>query len=123
MRRRWRDYATVGGNRPVKEFMDALSDEDAEEVTAAMKDVRKHGLGVARHVRGSIYEVRASGMDADYRILFAEEGGHGEILLALVALSKRTQKTPKRFIDLADQRLRDWRERGRQLRRDRQRSP
>ncbi len=58
----------------MKEFIDELADDDAEEVIAAMKDVALHGLRVARHLRGQIYEVRADGPDGSYRILFAEEG-------------------------------------------------
>jgi len=37
MKRRWRDYRTRAGRRPVKEFMAALSDEDAAEVVAAIR--------------------------------------------------------------------------------------
>lgn len=60
---RWRDYRTRGGRRPVKDFIDSLSDEDAAEVAATMADVRRQGLSVARHLRGEIYEVRAEGRD------------------------------------------------------------
>jgi len=58
-RRRWRDYRTAAGRRPVKEFIAELSDTDAAAVAAAMKDVEESGLSVARHLRGEIYEVRA----------------------------------------------------------------
>lgn len=114
--RRWRDYRTPTGRSPVREFIDELSDLDAEEVAAAMKDVRKNGLKAARHLRREIYEVRAEGKDESYRILFAQQGRRGQILLALVPLSKKTQTTPARFIDLAENRLRDWIERGLTLR-------
>ena len=39
VRRRWRDYRTAGGRRPVKEFLDGLTDGDAAAIAAAMKDV------------------------------------------------------------------------------------
>src|SRR5206468_3496922 len=38
---RWRDYRRSAGRRPVKEFIEALSDEDAAEVAAAMAEVRE----------------------------------------------------------------------------------
>jgi hypothetical protein len=38
-RRQWRDYRSPAGRRPVKEFLDGLSDEDAAAVAAAMRDV------------------------------------------------------------------------------------
>lgn len=109
---RWRDYRTATGRRPVKEFLDALSDEDAAEVAAAMAEVRAKGLGVARHLRGDIYEVRAEGKDVALRVLFAQEGKKGRILLALEGFAKKTGKTPQRLIDLAERRLADWRARG-----------
>jgi phage-related protein len=112
-RRRWRDYSTPAGNRPIRDFIRSLSAADAAEVLAAMAEVAELGLVAARHVRGEIYEVRASGQSQTYRILFAPEGRYGQILLSLEAFSKKTQKTPPEKIDLAISRLRDWRARGR----------
>lgn len=108
---RWRDYQTASGRRPVKEFLDGLSLEDRAEVAAAMVDVRAEGLRVARHLRGDIYEIRALGPHTSVRILFAQEGKKGRILLALEGFEKKTQKTPDRVIRLAESRLREWRAR------------
>jgi phage-related protein len=111
-KRRWRDYRTAAGRRPIKEFIDSLSDIDAAAVVAAMRDVRETGLAAARHLRGDIYEVRADGDRQTYRILFAPEGRRSRVLLALEAFSKKTQKTPPEKIRLAERRLVDWRRRG-----------
>jgi phage-related protein len=96
----------------VKEFLDGLAAEDRAEVVAAMADVRMEGLRVARHVRGDIHEVRAQGPHASMRLLFAQEGEKGRILLALEGFEKKTQKTPDRLIRLAEKRLAGWRSRG-----------
>jgi phage-related protein len=80
-------------------------------VVAAMHEVAVEGVAGARHLRGDIYEVRAVGEDGAYRILFATEGRSAQILLALEAFAKKTQKTPPRTIQLAERRLRDWRSR------------
>ncbi|HST15539.1 MAG TPA: type II toxin-antitoxin system RelE/ParE family toxin [Gaiellaceae bacterium] len=112
-KRRWRDYRTAAGRRPVKEFIDELSDADAATVVAAMQDVRNEGLAAARHLRGEIYEVRADGDRQTFRILFAPEGRRSQVLLALEGFSKKTQKTPPEKITLAERRLADWRRRGR----------
>lgn len=109
---RWRDYVTAGGRRPVKDFIDALSDDDVEQVAAAMKDVRQNGPRASRHLRGEISEVRAEGVTDDYRILYASQGRRSQVLLALVAVTKHTQKTPDQDIELAERRLRDWMQRG-----------
>jgi len=47
-RRQWRYYETPAGNKPVKKFIDGLSDADAAEVFAGMRDVANVGLSVAR---------------------------------------------------------------------------
>ncbi|MBI3969967.1 MAG: type II toxin-antitoxin system RelE/ParE family toxin [Chloroflexi bacterium] len=96
----------------MRDFIRSLSAADAAEVLAAMAEIREQGLRTARHVRGDIYEVRAWGEHQTFRILFAPEGRYGQVLLALEGFSKKTQKTPKEVIELAQTRLRDWRARG-----------
>jgi phage-related protein len=111
--RRWRDYRTAAGRRPVKDFLDGLTDTDAAAVVAAMKEVQADGPIAARHLRGEIYEVRADGDRQAFRILFAPEGKSQQVLLALEGISKKTQKTPPEVIRVAERRLADWRRRAR----------
>jgi phage-related protein len=111
-RRRWRHYATASGRRPVKEFLERLSDKDAAAVAAAMDEVRKEGLRSARHLQGQVYEVRAEGIGVTYRVLFAPQGKQSQVLLTLSGFRKKTQKTPSQIIRLAQRRLRDWERRG-----------
>lgn len=94
----------------------SLSSEDRAEVQAAMAEVVQLGMpaDVVRHVRGDIYEVRASGRDNIYRVLFSTEGQYSQILLAVVAFPKKTRQTPQGQIELAERRLADWRNRARQ---------
>lgn len=94
----------------------ALPISDRAVVTAAMADVAKHGKQAARHLRGEIWEVRAEGADVIYRLLFATEGRYSHVLLALVFFVKKTQRTPPGKIELAEQRLADWRSRSPQHR-------
>ncbi len=56
---------------------DRLPVGDRDEILSAMKDVEVNGLAVARHLRGDIYEVRADGRQATYRVLFARETTRG----------------------------------------------
>ena len=109
--RRWRDYQTSSGRRPVRDFLQSLSDEDAAEVIAAMAEVRELGLQAARKIRGDIWEVRADGNHVIHRVLFALEGQWGFILLGLAGFTKKTQRTPPDVIALAERRLADWRSR------------
>lgn len=111
-RRQWRDYRTRAGRRPVKDFLDDLSDDEVAAIVAGMKEVAERGLPAARHLRGEIYEVRADATTRSFRVLFATEGRYSQVLLSLSAFEKRTQKTPPREIELAEDRLGDWRSRG-----------
>lgn len=111
-RRQWRDYRTPSGGRPVKAFIDGLTDDEAAAIVAGMKDVAERGLAAAKHLRGDIYEVRADAATRSFRVLFATEGRYSQIMLSLSAFEKRTQKTPPRELELAESRLRDWRARG-----------
>jgi phage-related protein len=113
VQRRWRDYRTAVGGRPIRDFFAGLSDPDAAAVLAAMAAVRTQGLPAARHLRGDVYEVRADGDRQGFRVLFANEGRSGQVLLALEGFSKKTQKTPPETIRLAERRLADWRRRSR----------
>ena len=94
------------------EFIREVSDLDKAAILAAMTEVRQEGTRAARHLAGDIYEVRADGERVIYRVLFAGEGKQSQVLLALVAFKKKTQKTPPEQIRLAQRRLRDWRARG-----------
>lgn len=110
--RHWRDYRTRAGGRPVKAFIDELTDEEVAAIVAAMKEVAERGLVAAKHLRADIYEVRADAATRTFRVLFSTEGRYSQVLLSLSAFEKRTQKTPPRQLELAEDRLRDWRERG-----------
>jgi phage-related protein len=107
----------------VEEFIDELSDSDAAAVLAGMEEVRDRGLRAARRLDGDIWEVRVDGDRVIYRILFAEEGSRGQVLLALEGFNKKTQKTPPSVIKMAARRLADWRRRGDQKRETRGRRP
>ena len=111
-KRQWRDYHTASGARPIKDFLLALLDEDRAAVLEEMEYVHEHATSVARHVRQGIYEVRATYDTKAYRILFAGEGRFHQVLLALDGFQKKTQQTPKAYLKLAEQRLADWRRRG-----------
>jgi phage-related protein len=115
-RKRWRFYETPSGAKPVQAFLDNLTATEAAEVVAAMKEVAREGLRFARHLRDDIWEVRIEAERKAFRVLFSPEGRSQQVLLALEAFTKKTQKTPTRTIRLAERRLADWRSRGREAR-------
>lgn len=109
---RWRFWENARGDRVIADKIDKLPDEDALSLHAQMIIVRQDGLKAARHLVEDVYEVEAHGIDHSHRLLFSSEGAKGRILLAIVLLEKKTQKTPKNAIELAKRRRDDWRARG-----------
>jgi phage-related protein len=116
--RRWRFYKTAAGRQPVRDLLDGLTQGDAAKVAAAMKEVRDAGRGHpdVNHLQGDIWQVEVDGDRVIYRLLFAEEGRFGQVLLALEIVNKKWQQAKTRHIQLATRRLNEWRERGRQSR-------
>lgn len=114
IKRRWRDYQSANGRRPVKRFLMSLSDDDRAAIAEAMVEIRNKGArgGGARHLRGRIWEVRVNQGEVIYRVTFASVGSRGRILLSLDGFVKKTRKTPSAKIELAEQRLKDWEARG-----------
>jgi phage-related protein len=106
-RLRW--YRTASGNAPVKEFLDNLSDLDHAAIVTAMHEVQHEGLASARRLVSDLWEVRAVGVKAHYRLIFCQEGRR--ILLALDIFDKNTQRTPLNVRRRSEQRLQDWRSR------------
>lgn len=96
----------------MRDFLDGLTDEELAEVVAAMKEVSAEGLDAAKHLRGDVYEVKADAATRSFPVLFAAEGKFSQVLLSLSAFIKKTQKTPKQELTLAETRLAEWRARG-----------
>jgi phage-related protein len=97
----------------VREYLGDLTADERAEIASAMGLVAVRGLESARHLRGEVYEVRVASNGRAFRILFAAEGQTSQILLAVEAFEKKSRRTPRRHIELAERRLDDWRSRAR----------
>lgn len=98
---------------PARDYLSTLDPADLARVRLAMLAVAREGRAAARHLRGDVHEVRAGRAGRAWRVLFAAEGRHNHVLLALSAFEKKTQQAPQSDVELAEARLRDWRDRGR----------
>jgi phage-related protein len=112
-RRQWRFYRSASGREPVRGQLHQLSDEDAAVVAGAMKEVRATGRGHSdvNHLQGDIWQIEIDGKRVIYRLLFSEEGRFGQVLLALVFVTKKWQRAKQHHIQLAERRLAEWRDR------------
>ena len=99
-----------------------LDNRVQRELDALPRDVRAHydyiskllcdhgpadvGRPRVRYVDKGLWEMRMNGRDGIARSLYAVEAG--ELILVLRFFVKKTQKTPKREIEIALQRLKEW---------------
>jgi phage-related protein len=113
VRRRWRHYRTVRGRDVVKEEIQELGTHARAAVLEAMK---RHQRGELlpyeeEHIGGDLHAVRVFVNSSTFRLLYAYEGRHDQVLLALHCLHKKDRRLPLAARRLAERRLRDWRDR------------
>jgi len=103
-------YRTESGNCPVEEFLDTLSSKQAQKVTWVMQLVEELEIVPVKYFKkmtgtDDLWEIRAQSGNNIFRILgFLEE----EYLVVLNhAFQKKTQKTPKKEIAVAEARKKD----------------
>ena len=103
-------YKTASGKMPVKEWMNGLLPEDAEVMEETIRAIALNptiGLPHRRSIKGhkGLWEVRANLSNGIGRILcFTHQGD----MVLLHGFNKKSQKTPKREIDTAKKRMRDF---------------
>lgn len=99
-------YQTAGGDSPVEEFLDVLSDKARAKCLAYMRQLEKHGFDLPRSViakvRGKIWELRPEWSGTEYRFFYGSIVGRRIVILH--AIQKKSQKLKARDIDLAEAR-------------------
>ena len=71
----------------------------------ASQGLESLGMPLVRHIEGKLWELRASGKNAEGRALYV--GARGRRVVIVLALIKKTEKTPPRIIRLALERAKD----------------
>ena len=71
----------------------------------ASQGLESLGMPLVRHIEGKLWELRASGKNAEGRALYV--GARGRRVVIVLALIKKTEKTPPRIIRLAPERSKD----------------
>lgn len=110
-------YTDRQGNKPVREFIKDLATKHDVQSKKTLNKIHEYldvlsagglsvGLPYIRHIEGEIWELRPAGE----RIFFVAWTGSKFIFLH--HFTKKTQKTPRREIDIAKKRLQDLKERG-----------
>jgi phage-related protein len=102
-------FTTAAGRRPVHEFLLAQDTASQDKIYEVMNYFREHGFHLStqhlRRMSGSkrLWELRTKSRAKQYRLFVAKIDDR--IVVLLHAIIKKTQKTPKRDIETAEERL------------------
>jgi len=104
-------YRTESGKSPVIEFLDSLSSKQAQKVTWVLQLVEDIDIIPKQYFKklvntDDIWEVRVQIGNNIFRLLGFLDGE--QLIVLNHAFQKKTQKTPKKEIELAEQRKRDY---------------
>ena len=103
-------YKTKNGNNPVKVFIDNLSFKTQRKFFIKIDWLEEHGPRLpephAKKLENDLYELRFESEDGAIRIIYFFYIGKKIILLN--GFKKKTQKTPRRQIELAEKRMKDY---------------
>jgi phage-related protein len=103
-------YEDESGRAPVQEFLDELKHQQPNLYALVLaglvklRDRQNHREPLSRHVEGSLFELRVGRKNIARVIYFFRQGRRIVLLHGFV---KKTQKLPRREIELALRRLAD----------------
>ena len=100
-------YKTVSGDCPVEDFLDSLSDRDAQKVAWVLRLVERLEIVPSQYFKklvgtDDLWEIRTQTGGNSYRLLgfFASS----QVLILTNGFAKKQQRTPTKEIELARQR-------------------
>jgi phage-related protein len=104
-------YKAEGGSSPVEEFLDGLSSQAARKVAWVLKLVEELDRVPTQYLKrlvntNGLWEVRVASAGNAYRILCFFDGKAWLVLNH--AFCKKSQRTPRHAIVLAEERRRDY---------------
>ncbi len=107
-------YRTARGTCPVEEFLDALPDKQAQKVAWVLRLVERLDRVPEQYLKrlvgtNGIWEIRVQSGGNSYRFLGFFDGA--VLLILTSAFLKKTQKTPRHELELAEKRRQDYMQR------------
>lgn len=96
---------------PIEDFLNSLSSKDAQKVTWVLSLIEEHDNVPKSYLKkmintNDIWEVRAQSRGNAYRLMCFKH--KNRIIILTNGFIKKTQKTPKNEIKLAEKRKEDW---------------
>src|SRR3990172_6499172 len=106
-------YIDTQGNSPVLEFLKTLDRKTSARFDWSIDQLRQRnvhaGEPLVKHLEGKIWELRRASDGNIYRLLYFFFTGRKIVFVH--GFQKKTQKTPRREIVIAQQRMQDYIER------------
>ena len=104
-------YRAESGKSPVEEFLDNLTAKQAKKVVWVLNMVEEHIIVPSKYFKkmvntDNLWEVRVNLGSNIFRILCFFDGS--EIIVLTRAFQKKTQKTPRQAIKIAEKRMKDY---------------
>ena len=108
-------YRTESGSCPVEEFLDSLSAKHAQKATWVMQLVEELEIIPVKYFKkmtgtDGLWEIRVQSGNNIFRLFGFLEGNN--IIVLNHAFQKKTQKTPKKEIQVSEARKKDYLRRG-----------
>lgn len=104
-------YETGSGQKPIEDFLDQLPTKSAQKVIWVLQLIEDLGHVPAKYFKKMVntrdlWEVRAFAGSNIFRLIGFFDGPN--LVILVHAFQKKTQKTPKRSIRLAEERKKDY---------------
>ena len=104
-------YETSSGQKPIEGFLEQLTSKQAQKVTWVLKLIEELDRVPSKYFKKMIntdelWEVRASLGTNIFRLLGFFDGPN--LVVLAHAFQKKTQKTPKQAIKIAEERRKDY---------------
>ena len=102
-------YETPSGNSPIEKFIESLPKEDQARFADVYKGIHENGLNCPRVIfkplQGKLWEIKFKAPSGGYRIAYVIIDRNSMIWLH--AFKKRTQKTEKSDLKIAEKRMKE----------------
>jgi len=104
-------YRTVSGQNPIEDFLDQLPAKSAQKVTWVLKLIEDLEQVPSKYFKKlvntqNLWEVRVSAGSNIFRLIGFFDSRN--IVVVAHGFQKKTQKTPKRAIKIAEERIKDY---------------
>ena len=107
-------YKSRSGKSPINDFLDSLSGKQVQKITWVLEIIEESHIVPKQYFKklvntDDIWEVRVISSSNIFRLLGFFDGGN--LVILTNGFVKKTQKTPKKEIMLAEKRKKDYLER------------